>query len=124
LASLADPGARGAFVQTIRGVLDWSGQRLDGTDRLYLLADVPVLLIGGSDDSYIPTRHTIEAHLALPTSRLEIFDGAGHFPHTSHPRRFADTLLDFLATTTPARADRATLRRQLRTAVASQVNDD
>jgi len=114
LASLSDPGAVAAFVQTIRGVLDWSGQRLDGTDRLYLLADVPVLLIGGSDDSYIPTRHTVDAHLALPASRLEIFEGAGHFPHTSHPRLFADTLLDFLATTTPARADRASLRRQLR----------
>ena len=122
LAALADPGAVAAFVQTIRGVLDWSGQRLDGTDRLYLLADVPVLLIGGSDDSYIPTRHTTEAHQALPTSRLEIFDGAGHFPHTSHPRRFADTLLDFLATTAPALADRAALRRQLRT-VAEPAED-
>jgi pimeloyl-ACP methyl ester carboxylesterase len=125
LASLAAPGAVAAFVQTIRGVLDWSGQRLDGTDRLYLLADIPVLLIGGSDDSYIPTRHTIEAHRALPTSRLEIFDGAGHFPHTSHPQRFADTVLDFLATTAPARADRASLRRQLRAcALTGPVDDD
>lgn len=115
LAALSDPGAAAAFVQTIRGVLDWSGQRLDGTNRLYLLADVPVLLVGGSDDSYIPTRHTVDAHLALPGSRLEVFEGAGHFPHTSHPRLFADTLLDFMATTRPARADRVSLRRQLRT---------
>jgi pimeloyl-ACP methyl ester carboxylesterase len=125
LASLADPGARAAFVQTIRGVLDWSGQRLDATDRLYLLADLPVLLIGGSDDACIPVRHTIEAHLALPSSRLEIYDGAGHFPHTSHPQRFAEAVLDFLATTTPARADRASMLRKLRTgAITGPVAND
>jgi pimeloyl-ACP methyl ester carboxylesterase len=114
LGSLADRGALGAFVQTIRGALEWSGQRLDGTDRLYLLADVPVLLIGGSDDTFIPARHTIQAHEALPASRLEIFDHAGHFPHATHPQRFARALLDFITTTMPARADRESLRRQLR----------
>lgn len=125
LASLKAPGAVAAFVQTIRGVLDWSGQRLDGTNRLYLLANVPVLLIAGTEDSYIPIRHSVEAHAALPTSRLEIFEGAGHFPHATHPRRFADTVLDFLATTTPARADRASLRRQLRAcAVRAPLDDD
>ena len=113
LASFADPGARAAFVQTIRGALHWAGQRLDGTDRLYLLADVPVLLVGGARDSSIPVSHTVRAHTTLPTSRLELFDNAGHFPHASHPGRFAELLLNFIITTTPASADRETLRRQL-----------
>jgi pimeloyl-ACP methyl ester carboxylesterase len=113
LVSLTNHGARGAFVQTIRSVLDWSGQRLDGTDRLYLLADVPVLLIGGCEDSFIPAEHTIRAHDALPASRLELFDDAGHFPHAAQPQRYAQVLLDFITTTTPARADRESLRRQL-----------
>ena len=113
LTSLGEAGARGAFVQTVRGALDWSGQRLDGTNRLYLLTEVPVLLIGGRNDSFIPAEHTIRAHQLLPASRLEIFDGAGHFPHAAQPRRFTAALLDFIDTTVPARADRESLRRQL-----------
>lgn len=112
-ASFTDPGARDAFVRTIHGTLEWSGQRLDGTDRLYLLAEVPVLLVGGGNDSFIPARHTLRAHDALPASRLEVFADAGHFPHASHPLRFTRTLLDFIFSTAPARADHETLRRQL-----------
>ena len=33
LASLGEAGARGAFVQTVRGALEWSGQRLGGDHR-------------------------------------------------------------------------------------------
>jgi pimeloyl-ACP methyl ester carboxylesterase len=111
--SFADGGARGAFVQTARGTLNWSGQRLDGTERLYLLVDIPVLLVGGTRDSVIPVAHTVAAHDLLPVSRLEIFDGAGHFPHVDDPHRFAGVLADFLASTAPARADLRSLRRKL-----------
>jgi hypothetical protein len=38
--------------------LNWSGQRLEGTERLYLLAEVPGLLVGGGRDSIIPVEHT------------------------------------------------------------------
>ena len=38
----------------------------------------------------------------MPGSRLELFEGAGHFPHRTHPERFVEILYDFLATTTPA----------------------
>ncbi|MCH6171004.1 alpha/beta fold hydrolase [Pseudonocardia alaniniphila] len=112
-ASFTDDGARGAFAQTVRGALDWSGQRLGGLERLYLLADVPVLLIGGNRDSVIPFQHTVSAHDLLPGSRLEIFDGAGHFPHTEQPRRFADLLAHFLITTHAAHSDLQSLRRRL-----------
>jgi pimeloyl-ACP methyl ester carboxylesterase len=113
MASFADRGARGAFVQTTRSALNWSGQRLDGTQRLYLLAEVPVLLVGGRRDTVIPVEHTVQAHARLPGSRLEIF-ATGHFPHVEHPQRLTRLLLDFLATTTPARTDLESLRRQLR----------
>lgn len=112
-ASFADRGARAAFAHTVSGALNWSGQRLEGTERLYLLAEVPVLLVGGARDSVIPVVHTVTAHDLIPCSRLEIFEKAGHFPHEDQPQRFADRLHDFLATTTPARADRQALRRQL-----------
>jgi hypothetical protein len=35
-ASLADAGAREAFIHTLRAVLDIGGQRVSATDRLYL----------------------------------------------------------------------------------------
>ncbi|MEK6439568.1 alpha/beta fold hydrolase [Pseudonocardia sp. T1-2H] len=113
LSSFADDGARGAFVQTVRSALSWSGQRLDGNGRLYLLANIPVLLVGGTADAVIPVAHTTAAHDRLPGSRLEIFDDTGHFPHSEHPARFAGALLDFLRTTSPAHADVDSFRRQL-----------
>jgi pimeloyl-ACP methyl ester carboxylesterase len=112
--SFADGGARGAFLQTTRGALDLSGQRLAGTERLYLLADVPILLVVGRRDPVIPVAHTIDAHDALPTSRLEVFDRAGHFPHVDEPTRFARALTRFVSATEPHRADIESLRRRLR----------
>ena len=61
----------------------------------------------------IPVDHTVNAHETLPGSRLELFDGAGHFPHIDDPRRFADLLREFVTSTQPARADRRSLRRHL-----------
>jgi pimeloyl-ACP methyl ester carboxylesterase len=122
VASFTDRGARGAFAQTVRGALNWSGQRLEGAERLYLLADVPVLLVGGSEDSVIPVEHTVDAHDLLPGSRLEVFDGAGHFPHVEQPGRFADLLMRFLTRTSAARSDRDSLRRRLQAAPTPAVN--
>jgi pimeloyl-ACP methyl ester carboxylesterase len=111
--SFTDEGARDAFAQTVRGALNWSGQRLGGIERLYLLADVPVLLIGGNRDSVIPIQHTVSAHHLLPGSRLEVFDGAGHFPHTEQPSRFADLLTQFLTSTSASHSGLQSLRRRL-----------
>ena len=72
-----------------------------------------MLLVAGTVDSVIPVAHTVAAHDNLPGSRVEVFDATGHFPHAEHPHRFARLMLDFLNTTTPARADLNSLRRQL-----------
>ena len=113
LTSFADEGTRGAFARTVHGALDWSGQRLEGTERLYLLAELPVLLVAGDRDSVIPATHTVDAHRLLPGSALEIFADTGHFLHTERPQRFARVLQEFLDTTRPAEADRHSRRRQL-----------
>jgi pimeloyl-ACP methyl ester carboxylesterase len=65
-ASFTDGGARDAFVQSTRGALNLSGQRLTGTERLHLLAETPVLLVAGSRDPVIPVDHTVNAHETLP----------------------------------------------------------
>jgi pimeloyl-ACP methyl ester carboxylesterase len=97
LRSLTDPATRQAFLVTLRATVSWAGQRLDATDRLYLLAALPTLLVAGRHDACIPFRHTVRAHQLLPHSRLEVLD-AGHFPHTEHPDELADLLADFLHT--------------------------
>ena len=43
------------------------------------------------------------AHEAMPGSRLELFEDAGHFPQLDDPIRFARTLAGFLAETEPAK---------------------
>lgn len=111
--SFGDRGTRSAFVQTVRSALEPSGQRLDGAERLHLLADVPVLFVAGGRDRVIPVEHTVVAHERLPGSRLEIFDQAGHFPHAEQPLRFATLLRDFVDTTLPAPGDRQSLRRRI-----------
>jgi len=103
IGSLADAGARSAFVHTARAAIDAGGQRVSATDRLYLAAKLPTLIVWGERDPIIPADHGRAAHAAIPGSRLEIFEGAGHFPHREHPVRFVSALEDFVRTTEPAR---------------------
>jgi pimeloyl-ACP methyl ester carboxylesterase len=102
ISSLADIGARRAFVHTARSVIDIGGQRVDARDRLYLAQAMPSLLIWGADDPIIPAAHGARAHELMPGSRFELFEGAGHFPHLDEPIRFAALLRDFVAGTKPA----------------------
>lgn len=110
LACLQDKETRRAFVQTARSVLDLRGQRVDARDRLYLAEAVPTMIVWGERDRFIPARHGEEAHRLMPGSRLEIFEGAGHFPHRDDPERFTQVLLDFIRSTTPARVTADKLR--------------
>jgi pimeloyl-ACP methyl ester carboxylesterase len=102
IASLNELGARRAFVQTARSVIDAGGQRVDARDRLYLAQAVPSLLVWGESDPIIPARHGIRAHGLMPGSRLELFEAAGHFPHLDDPLRFISLIGEFVAGTEPA----------------------
>jgi pimeloyl-ACP methyl ester carboxylesterase len=101
-ASLADADCRKAFFRTLRAVVDVRGQAVTATDRLYLTSQVPALIVWGAEDPFIPVAHAVDAHAAMPGSRLEIFEGVGHFPHCEVPDRFAAVLVDFIASTAPA----------------------
>ena len=102
IASLNELGARRAFVHTARSVIDAGGQRVDARDRLYLAQAVPSLLVWGVNDPIIPSRHGVRAHGLMPGSRLELFEGAGHFPHLDDPARFVSLIGDFVDATAPA----------------------
>ena len=76
-------------------------------DRLYLLRDVPTLIVWGERDHTIPIEHGRAAHEAIPDSRFETLPRAAHFPHLEDPAGLAAVLRDFLDTTEPAPIDDA-----------------
>lgn len=114
LDRLPDRGARQALVRTLRAAVDWRGQCITMLDRAYLAEGLPVLLVWGRRDAVIPFGHALAAHQAMPGSRLEVFDDAGHFPHHSDPRRFLEVLTSFIDETAPAVFDPEAWRQRLR----------
>lgn len=100
-SSLADGDTRTAFLHTLRSVVDHRGQRVSALDKIYLAEQMPTLIVWGDQDRIIPVQHAHDAHDAIPGSRLEIFEGCGHFVHAEEPRRFATLLRDFIASTEP-----------------------
>jgi pimeloyl-ACP methyl ester carboxylesterase len=99
--SLADAETRTAFLQTLRSVVDQTGQRVSATDRLHLAAHVPTLIVWGAKDRIIPVEQAYSTHELIPGSRLEIFERSDHFPHCEEPERFADVVCDFVRSTSP-----------------------
>jgi pimeloyl-ACP methyl ester carboxylesterase len=102
-ASLADAENRRAFFRSLRDVVDFGGQAVSALGRLHRAAGIPILIVWGARDPFIPVTHAVAAHEAIPGSRLEIFEGVGHYPHCEAPERFVALLLDFVASTEPAR---------------------
>ncbi|MGW0209217.1 alpha/beta fold hydrolase [Streptomyces sp. NPDC003233] len=112
--ALPDTASRDAFIRTLRAVVDWRGQVVTMLDRCHLTAGMPTLLVWGSRDQVLPALHAKVAHAAMPGSRLEIFEGSGHFPFHTDPQRFLSVLENFVATTEPASCRTEQWRERLR----------
>jgi pimeloyl-ACP methyl ester carboxylesterase len=102
---LQNAGAREAFLQTLRAVIDVRGQRVSATDRLYLLEAIPMLIVWGERDHTIPLEHGRAAHRAMPGSVFRTLPRAAHFPNLEDPEGLAEVLLEFIASTDPAPAE-------------------
>jgi pimeloyl-ACP methyl ester carboxylesterase len=83
----------------LRTVVDPGGQTINATDKLPVMVETPTMIVWGGRDRLIPVRHGRQAHRAIPSSRLEVFPEAGHFPYLEEPRRFAGLLVDFVEQT-------------------------
>jgi pimeloyl-ACP methyl ester carboxylesterase len=112
-AGLTEPATRAAFIATVRAVIDQRGQRVSALERLYLARSLPTMLLWGENDRIIPVSHAITAHEEMPSSRLEVIPGAGHFVVLEKPALVSELILDFLATTEPAQLSTADLRDDL-----------
>ena len=95
--SLGDSESRRAFLATTRAVIDFGGQSISAYDHLGSVSAPPTLIVWGSKDRMIPAWHALSAQRALPGCRVELFEGAGHFPHLDDPDRFARVLREFMA---------------------------
>lgn len=98
--SLADADSRRAFLATTRSVIDPGGQTVTAHDHLPMTIEIPALVVWGTRDRMIPSGHAMAAHEAIPGSRVELFEGAGHYPQLDQPERFAQLLRDFTAAET------------------------
>lgn len=101
LGPLDRPGAREAFLQTLRSVIDVSGQRVNALDRLHLLDGFPTLIVWGERDNTIPLSHGLAAHALARGSHLETLPRTAHFPHLEDPEGLATVLRNFLEKSTP-----------------------
>jgi pimeloyl-ACP methyl ester carboxylesterase len=113
LLALKDVEARRAFLRTLRGAVDARGQAVTAVDRLYLANSIPMLVVWGSRDPIVPALHAETVRTLVPTARVEVFAGAGHWPHLDDGDRFCDVLLDFVRSTEPASHDLDSWRRLL-----------
>jgi pimeloyl-ACP methyl ester carboxylesterase len=112
--ALPDGSARRAIVRTLRSGVDWRGQVITMLDRAYLAEGMPTLVLWGAHDAIIPVEHAHLAAEAMPGSRLEIFENAGHFPHHSDPERFVAVVRSFLDDTAPSQFQPEVWRDRLR----------
>jgi pimeloyl-ACP methyl ester carboxylesterase len=98
-SSFSDAATRGAFLRTLRSVVDYRGQSVSALNRLQLKADLPTLAIWGEDDTIIPVDHAYAALEMRPDCRLEVLPGVGHFAQVEAPAQVVDLIDDFIATT-------------------------
>jgi pimeloyl-ACP methyl ester carboxylesterase len=112
--TFVDGDTRRAFFHTMRTVVDPGGQRATASNRLYLAAHMPTLIVWGERDTIIPMAHAEAAHASIEGSRLEVFAEAGHFPYIDSPFRFVSVLMDFIRSTKPADVDAVTVADELR----------
>jgi pimeloyl-ACP methyl ester carboxylesterase len=98
---LEEAAARRAFLKTLRSVIDVRGQQVSAIDRLYLLGELPTLIVWGGRDNTIPMEHGLAAHELIPNSRFVTLPKAAHFPNLEDPDGLARALLDWLDESEP-----------------------
>jgi 3-oxoadipate enol-lactonase len=58
--------------------------------------EIPTLVLAGSEDRFMPTRHALTLARALPHAELRFIPGAGHLAYLEEPELFAEALFEFL----------------------------
>ncbi|MET0683671.1 MAG: DHA2 family efflux MFS transporter permease subunit [Solirubrobacteraceae bacterium] len=99
LERLGDSGRRGAFLKTVRAVIDGHGQKVLALDRLDCVTQMPVLVVWGTADRIIPAAHAERLRAADPDATIVLIDGIGHAPHLNQPAFVAERLAAWIRRT-------------------------
>jgi len=69
---------------------------MEVADRLHELGKLPVQICWGADDAWQVVDWAYRLHKAIPGSRLDILEGAGHFSPEDQPEKLSELLASFL----------------------------
>ena len=94
--AIQDPIAQRSFSSFQRYELGLYELRTCVMDRLNEIR-CPTLIIHGEKDSLVPIAAAREAAQRIPNARLEVIQGAGHWPMRERPQVFNQLLIDFFS---------------------------
>lgn len=89
LALLLREGNREALIRRVRVDLEHQSRRLAELN-------VPVLILWGEKDRWVPPHHAYQHAQAIRDSRLILYPGLGHIPQEEAPAEVASDILSFL----------------------------
>jgi pimeloyl-ACP methyl ester carboxylesterase len=96
LTLYALPGAREAFENRLRGMMDIDACRPYRVVHRLEQIKAPTLLVWGREDRRGIYERAVEASKRIPHARLVAFDKCKHHPHIEHPDRFNAEVSAFL----------------------------
>jgi pimeloyl-ACP methyl ester carboxylesterase len=82
-------GTARAFARTVRGLMNWTGQRHSFCRHAHEIVDLPpIAVLWGDMDSVIPIAHGRELARGIEGVRLTELTGCGHYLHHDNPTSF------------------------------------
>jgi 4,5:9,10-diseco-3-hydroxy-5,9,17-trioxoandrosta-1(10),2-diene-4-oate hydrolase len=81
---------------SLRNAVSLMGQREMLVDQLPAL-EMPTLVVWGMEDRVLPYWQAINAVSLLKRSDLKLISSCGHLPHVEQPKRFVESLSQFLS---------------------------
>ncbi|MBI4409667.1 MAG: alpha/beta fold hydrolase [Gemmatimonadetes bacterium] len=95
LWSSARAGDARGMARAVRRFADPGGQREVLTDAELEALRVPVLVVWGERDRFVPLAHALRAAARIPGAELRILAGVGHSPNWEAPEAFLAAALAF-----------------------------
>ncbi len=84
-----------------RQVAQASQEHTDEIEPAYAGLDLPVLIVWGTDDSWIPVDRAQQLAHTIPGAQLRLVTGAGHLVQLDQPIALATILVDWLSSQRP-----------------------
>ncbi len=90
-------GTARAFGRTVRGLMNWSGQRLSFYRHAHEIADLPpIAILWGDRDAVLPIAHGKALVQGMEGVTLTELPGCGHYLHHDDPKSFLMSVLEAL----------------------------